>query len=154
MFGDMFLRLDRSFSSWRCRAKKFRLNGFSCCRIADLRGLRRDPYAAFSEAARRKFKDPKPRKPRVSLATVEDLLTSAGKLLPLVAIHREKVRPDVCHIGRAEKAEQGQVTLLEIGPDAKWDRKPTSYRLGEVTMVEFGDEYERALVLVGGKPPR
>jgi hypothetical protein len=73
-------------------------------------------------------------------------------LFPLLTIHRERVDPDVCWIGKIEDIRQGQVSLLEINPDAKWDRKPTSYSLSEITTIEFGGEYERALHLVGGSP--
>ena len=42
-------------------------DGFECCRIVDVKGLRQDPYAAFAEAALKKRDARKPRKPRVSL---------------------------------------------------------------------------------------
>jgi len=44
------------------------------------------------------------------------------------------------------------VSLLEIGPDAVWDDKPETYRLSEITRVDFGGDYEGALHLVGGSP--
>lgn len=135
------------------QSDQMRFDGFSCFRIADVKNLSRDPYAAFAEAAFKKLREPRPKKPRVSVASVEELLLSANSLFPLVTIHREKVDPDVCWIGKVEGIRQGQVALLEIGPDAKWDRKSTSYKMSEITAVEFGGEYEIALHLVGGKPP-
>jgi len=135
------------------QSDQIRLDGFSCFRIVDVKNLRPDPHAAFSEAALKKFGEPRPRRPKVSVASIEELLLSAGRLFPLLTIHREKSRSDVCWIGRIEEIARGQVSLLEIGPDAKWDCKPTSYKLSEITGVEFGGEYERALLLVGGKPP-
>ncbi|HEX7424334.1 MAG TPA: hypothetical protein VF311_10690 [Terriglobales bacterium] len=36
------------------------------------------------------------------------------------------------------------------GPDACWDDKPETYRLREITRVDFGGDYEEALRLVGG----
>jgi hypothetical protein len=44
-----------------------------------LRGLRLDPYAPFAEAALRKRGERLPKKPRISVANIEDLLLSAGK---------------------------------------------------------------------------
>jgi hypothetical protein len=44
------------------------------------------------------------------------------------------------------------VSLLEIGPDAKWEDKPKEYRVTEITRVNFGGDYENALHLVGGVP--
>jgi len=135
------------------QSDQMRFDGFSCFRLADVKNLSRDPYAAFAEAAFKKLREPSPRKPRVSVASIEELLLSANRLFPLVTVHREKVDPDVCWIGKIEGIQQRQVALLEIGPDAKWDRKPTFYKLSEITSVEFGGEYERALHLVGGNPP-
>ena len=130
-----------------------RFDGFSCFRIADIRNLRSDPYAAFAEAAMKKLKEPRPKKPKVSVASTEELLLSASRSFPLITIHREKTRPDACWIGRLQEITHRQICLWEIGPDAKWDRKPTFYGLNEITAVEFGGEYEQALFLVGGNPP-
>lgn len=132
---------------------RVRWDGFSCFRIVDVKNLRPDPYAAFAEAALKKFKEPVPKKPKASVASIKDLLVSAGNLFPLLTIHREQVKPDVCWIGRIQEVSPRQVSVLEIGPDAAWDEKPTSYKLNEITSVEFGGEYERALILVGGSPP-
>jgi hypothetical protein len=45
-----------------------------------------DPYAEFAEAALKKLHEPKPRKPRVSVASVEQLLLSAGRVGALSAM--------------------------------------------------------------------
>ena len=129
-----------------------RFDGFGCFAIADMKGLRLDPYAAFSEAARKKLRDRKPRRPKVSVASVEELLLSANQAFPLITIHRERIKPESCWIGKVEKVERGKVTLMEIGPDAQWDEESTSYKLSEITCVEFGGEYENALHFVGGEP--
>ncbi|MGA9039927.1 MAG: hypothetical protein WB421_05275 [Terriglobales bacterium] len=94
-----------------------------------------------------------PKKPKINIRGLEELLLSASKLFPLITIHRENVRRGECWIGKIEEVGDGRVSLLEIGPDAKWDHKPSSYNLNEITSVEFGGEYERALSLVGGNPP-
>jgi hypothetical protein len=131
-----------------------RFDGFGCFRLAHVRNLNADPYTVFAEAAMKKLKVKRPKKPNVIVATLEELLLSANKSFPLVTIHREKIHPDSCWIGRIESASKGWLRILEIGPDAKWDLKPSSYKLSEVTAVEFGGEYEHALHLVGGRAPR
>ena len=118
-------------------------------RINDVENLRPDPYAPFAEAALKKRGQRWLKKPRVSVANVEELLLSAGKAFPLVTIHREQVDPDVCWIGRVQGVNRGRVSLLEIGPDAIWEDKPEKYR---ITRVNFGGDYENALHLVGGEP--
>lgn len=126
------------------------LDGFTCFRISDVSGLRPDPHSAVVEGAMKRRGERKPRKPRVSVESIETLLLSADRAFPLVTIHREQVDPDVCHIGRVVGITRGRVWLLEIGPDATWDTIPTEYRLSEITRVDFGGDYEDSLHLVGG----
>ena len=130
-----------------------RYNGFQCFRLADIRELQvPDPYAAFVEAALKKRGQRMPKKPRVAVASIDELLLSANRSYPLVTIHREKVDPDVCYIGRVVQVEDGHVSLLEINPDATWETQPKQYRLRDITRVDFGGAYEDALHLVGGHP--
>lgn len=132
-----------------------RFNGFSCLRLVDIRNLRvPHKYAAFIESALKKLRERKPNKPPVALDSLQELLRSASRHFTLVTIHRERVEPDVCHIGRIEEVTQGQLLIREIGPDAVWETEPETYRLAEITRVDFGGGYERALYLVGGEPTR
>jgi hypothetical protein len=128
-------------------------NGFECSRVRDVSKMKKDPYTDFVESALRKRRERLPRKPRVSVASIAELLLTAGRAFPLVTIHREQVDPDVCWIGRILGVEGGRVSLLEINPDAKWEDKPTTYELSEITRVNFGCDYENALHLVAGDSP-
>ena len=74
-----------------------------------------------------------------------------ARAFPLVTIHREKVEPDICEIGRVVQVRDGRVSLLEINPDATWNAEPKQYRLRDITRVDFGGDYEEALGLVGGR---
>jgi hypothetical protein len=127
-------------------------DGFECFRAGDVRNLGPDRYGAFAESALRKRGERVPKKPRVSVASIEELLLSASREFPLVTIARERVDPDVCWIGRIVGIERDRVSLLEITPHATWEKKPESYRLSEITRVSFGADYETALHLVGGDP--
>ena len=130
------------------------LNGFQCFRLSDVRNVQApDLYISFVEAALKKRGQRLPRKPPVSMDSLEELLLTANRAFPLATIHREKVDPDVCNIGRVIGLTKGRLSLLEIGPDAKWDENPTEFRLSEITRVDFGGDYEEALHLVGGAPP-
>jgi hypothetical protein len=131
---------------------RFWFDGFECFRIGDVRGFKPDPHALFAESALQKRRERLPRKPRVSVRSIEELLVSAGRAFPLVAVHREGVDPDVCWIGRVLGVERAHVSLLGITPDATWETKPESFRLSEITRVNFGGDYESALHLVGGEP--
>ena len=123
-------------------------DGFECLRVTDIKDLRPDPYGTFVKVALAKRGERAPRKPRVSVASVDKLLLSAGRSFPLVTICREQVDRDVCWIGRVRGVNRGRVSLLEIAPDAKWESSPTEYRLNEITRVCFGGDYESALHLV------
>jgi hypothetical protein len=55
-------------------------------------------------------------------------------------------------IGRVMGIDRGRVSLLEISPDAIWEKRPSEYPLREITRVNFGGDYEDALAMVGGSP--
>ncbi len=129
-------------------------DGFECLRLGDLSAVEPDPYSEFTESALRKRRERLPAKPDVSVATLEELVQSAGRVFPLVTIHRETVDPDVCWIGRIVSVEKGRLSLLEISPNAIWEENPSTFLLKEITRVGFGGDYEKALHLVGKGPDR
>jgi hypothetical protein len=126
------------------------LDGFECFRISDVTGIEHEPHAKFAEAALKLRGQRTPRKPRIRITSVGDILDSASRTFPLVTIHREMSDPAVCHIGCVLAVTNNRVSLLEIDPDAIWEEAPTEYRLGDITRVGFGADYEDALHLVGG----
>jgi hypothetical protein len=128
-----------------------RPNGYQCYRLADIRKLRvPDKFAQFHEAVLKKRGIRFPKKPRVDVSSIEKLLQTANRAFPLITIHREKVDAGACWIGRVVDLGRGRVTLLEIGPDASWHDELETYRLSEITRVDFGGDYENALQLIGG----
>ena len=128
-----------------------RPNGFQCYRLTDVRKLRvPDKFAQFHEAVLKKRGIRFPKKPPVDVSSLEKLLRTANRAFPLLTIHREKVDADACWIGRVVGLGSGCVTLLEIGPDASWHDVLETYRLNEITRVDFGGDYEDALQLIGG----
>jgi hypothetical protein len=131
---------------------RVRFDGFECFRISDVRNLRSDPYAKFAETALKKRGEHKPKKPSINITNVGALLVSASRVFPLVTIHRERIEPDICHIGRVLNVGDDCLSLLEIGPDAQWDDSATEYRIREITRVNFGGDYEDALHVVGDAP--
>jgi hypothetical protein len=169
MRNQRFIRLSRRFEDWAVRgyvldvgprffllalvSDRIWFDGFECFRISDIKGVRPDPYTAFEEKALKMRGERRPKRPHVSVANLEELLLTAGRVFPLVTIHREKIDPSACWIGRVLGVDRGCVSLLEINPDARWEGRPTEYRLGEITRVNFGGDYENALHLVGGEPP-
>ena len=128
-------------------------NGFTVVRIADISEIEAPHECAdFIEEALR-LRDEVSAAPGVSLTDIGAALRTAGRLFPLVVIHREVAEPETCRIGRVQKVTKDSVSLLEIGPDAEWETEPSSFALEEITRVDFGGGYEEALALVGGKGP-
>jgi hypothetical protein len=129
-----------------------RFDGYQCVLLKDVTRLEAPArYNEFMVAALRKRKQRIRRRPDIKMNTIAELLESANQHFPLVTIHREGVKPGCCWIGRIIDISDSRVVLHEIGPDAVWDEKPKSYRLSEVTRVEFGGGYEEALFLVAGE---
>lgn len=56
----------------------------------------------------------------------------------------------MCGIGRVQGITCGRLSLLEIGPDSKWEDSAEESRGAEITRVNFGGDYEDALHLAGG----
>jgi hypothetical protein len=108
-----------------------------------------DKYTRFHEAVLKKRGVRFPRKPVADVRTLPRLLLTANKAFPLVTIHREEKERSACWVGRVVDLSEGRLTLLEIGPGASWDRELHSYRLNEITRVDFGGDYENALYLIG-----
>jgi hypothetical protein len=131
-----------------------RTDGWQCVRMRDVRGIGPDPYAGFVRRAMHARRVRRRRAPRVRIDSFGSLLESANRLFPLVTVHEERVHPRVCWIGRVAAVDGSHVSLLAIDPDARWDATVTRHALTRITRVDFGGEYEEALHLVGGPPPR
>lgn len=124
-------------------------SGYEAVRLSDITELiSPDPYESFIRAALRKRRLRRPKAPAMDLSNVASLLSSAATAFPLIAIHREVVDPNVCHIGRLQSLTRTMIHLLEVTPNATWEAEPTPYRLKEITRVDFGGPYEEALALV------
>ena len=152
-FEGYVLEVEPRFFLIAALDERLSFDGFLCVRVSDVRGLQvPSEYAAFREAVLKKRHERKPRKPRVSVLSIEELLLSANRVFPLVVICRDQIKRNVCWVGRILKISKGRVTFLQINPDAVWDEEPVEYKLSEITRIDFGGGYEEALSLVGGLP--
>ncbi len=96
-----------------------------------------------------------PVRPPIDLAAVESILRSANQAFPLLTVHREKLKPGVCHIGRIARMSKSKFWMREIDNDASWGNDELfRYKLSDVTLIEFDGDYERGLHQAGGDPPR
>jgi hypothetical protein len=130
----------------------FQFDGFQCLRYSDIRKLEVPfSYAKVTEAVLAKRKTTIPAKPQVDVSNLQALLLSADQAFPFLVICREKVNPDTCEVGRLLEVDKTSVTLFGIGPDAKWQKKPTKCRLSEITQISFGGDYELGLHQIAGR---
>jgi hypothetical protein len=122
----------------------FRLDGYAIFRNSDVKRWRSVPKADFVARAVR-LQRVRPSKPdAVAIDSMKEALGSAGTAFSLITIHRERLSRRVCHVGRFFRTNQRVMTIHAISPQAEWD-KEESYSLREITLLEFGGEYERLL---------
>jgi hypothetical protein len=125
------------------------LDGYFVLRICDITGFKSRPRnASFYERALR-LRHERPKLPRgIELTTMGRAIASASDAFPLVTLHREAISPDTCSIGRVRTLTTKTIILRCITPAAKWEGDYPRYRLSDVTLLEFGGQYEDALARV------
>jgi hypothetical protein len=129
-----------------------RLNGFSVLRCRDVTSVRAPgPFAQFLERALRARGERSATISFTSLLSWSEAISVAQAYFPLVTIHTEAVKPDVCFIGRVVSMATDSVALRTIGPDASWSKKEKKFKLSDITRVDCGGAYEEALALVAAE---
>ena len=127
------------------------LDGHVAVRVSDVRSVKTLGSDSFAARALRHYGD-KPRKlGKVELRSTKAVIASASKTFSLVTIHIEQRDPSVCYIGMPVALSTRALRLREISSEARWDDEPTTYWLRDVTRVDIGGRYERALLAVGGR---
>ena len=128
-----------------------RIDGVTCLAYADLSYVEAPPPGAdFTLKALRALGVERPTGLDVDLTSLETLLRTAGSLYPVLTISAEGSEPDSCWIGRVAAVNRHLLTVKLINTEAEWEDEPEEFGLDEITRVDFGTLYERALVLVGG----
>jgi hypothetical protein len=133
------------------------LDGVVAVRVKDVVEVRRDSMSGrFVRRALELHGEWPPRLPAgaVTLAKTRELIKSCAKLAPLVTLHVEYNDPDVCYIGVPVGWGKRSVKLLGVTPQATWETSPDSWKLADLSRVEFGGRYERTLDEVAGPAPR
>ncbi len=96
----------------------FEFEQYSCLRIADVRNLESPAaHEAFYKAVRKKRGDKVPKKIRVDLTNALSILRTLHP--SLVTVHRERIAPDTCIIGRTTSDNGIDFEFLEIDPYAQ-----------------------------------
>jgi hypothetical protein len=127
------------------------LDGYTVFRIADVTHVNLRPcYRSFYKRALALRRE-RPRLPRgIDLGSLARAIATASAAFPLVTLHREAISPDTCSIGTVRQMTEKSIVLRWLTPGATWDGDSPRYRLADITLLEFGGEYEDALARVAG----
>lgn len=144
-------------SEWVAVAKvgsAIRLDGWCFVRLADVQSVYIEPDPECFEVRALKARGEWP--PKAALADLDSpraLIESVAQTAPMVSLHAEFDRPDICWEGAVTSINEATVDLLEISTRAVWYTETRPVDLDDITRVEVGGGYEEALILVAGPPP-
>jgi hypothetical protein len=130
-------------------------DGWTAARVKDIRTVLVRPGSASLTGralkARGQWPLTAPRRP-VDLSNVPALLTSVDAQTRLFTVHIGTRRPDALWIGVIRRLTPTGLTLRAVDPGGKW-YGDEAFRLKDLTQIDFGDSYPRAVHLVAGDPP-
>lgn len=75
-------------------------------------------------------------------------MRSAQAAYGVLVISREELNPEEVEVGTIRMNSDDTYVLRWLSVDAQWDNDDRPFRYGDVTMVEFGTEYEQTLLRV------
>lgn len=84
----------------------------------------------------------------LDLSSMRRAMESAQARHSVLVINREGVHPDEVEVGAIRMTSDETYVLRWLTPDASWENDDRPFRYRDVTMLEFGGEYESTLVLV------
>jgi len=122
------------------------LDGYRAVRTRDIARTQPDPRSFHRRALAvrgQRRKVPK----GIKLDRTRDALRTASKKYRIVAVHLEYSDPDVCYIGSARITKK-YLHLHQITPNAHWRRKSTPLHRATISRIDFGGQYEQALLAV------
>ena len=124
------------------------LDGYDVVRRRDVTDIEDAPRAAFYQRAlaikRQRPKLP----PGLDLLGMGGLFATLRKKRVVFVIHRETVAPDECEIGQIASLTRTSYCLRWLSPSAIWETDDRTFRLSEVSRVQFGCAYEKTLQAV------
>lgn len=127
------------------------INGFVAVRVEDIVDFEL-PDHDFIERGLAALGEERQDPPAIDLDTDEGLVRTLGEAFGLVAVFIEADDPDVCFVGQPRVVTRDALSLFEVTPSAEWEGELTEYAFEDVTRVDAGGRYERALSLVAGEP--
>jgi hypothetical protein len=127
----------------------YALDGYLVVRQADIT-TQEESFAKrplVEDALRLKGQAPRDPGP-LDLSGVRALMESAQRLYPALVINRERIHPGECEVGTVRMASEDSYVLRWLNAAAAWENDDRPFLFRDVTMVQFGGEYEQTLALV------
>ena len=132
----------------------FQLNGYTVIRIENVKEYRAFDKAEFwQNRAVRRFRLKPVRPVGILLSSFPELLGSISKRYPLITLHPEKTKPSLCYIGPLLSMAKATVTIDDLDCNAEWSG-PRHLKFSDITRVDFGGGYEKALAATAPKRPK
>ncbi|MBD8058082.1 hypothetical protein IC607_03765 [Cellulomonas sp. JH27-2] len=129
-------------------------DGWTLLRLKDVQAVSIEVDAdAFEIKALKARGQWPPVSPDLDADDVADAIRSAARMSPLVTVHDEFARPDVCWIGAVRSVGSRKVHLVEVSPRARWAKDRSRFALADITRLDVGAGYEEALYLAAGPAP-
>ena len=153
-FDGYVSRLGERFFALAVIDDNVHINGFACLRYEDVtRIILPPPNEHFLVKALNLRGEYPPTCPPIDLTSALSLIRSACDHIHIVSVHPEIDDPETCWIGRLRSSSDELVVLDLVSPGGDWEVDPFQVELKHVTRVDFGGEYENALMLVAGPRP-
>lgn len=142
-YSDKFILLEEI-------SGQIHLDGYSVLRRQDVtRCQNPNPRDSFYRTALHMRGERRTKRPKIELKNVPCILDSVSEW-PLVSVHRELIKRNVCFIGRIVELAPRHVVLDTIDIHAKFDGELETFKYSDITRIDFGNGYETALALVAG----
>jgi hypothetical protein len=146
-FSDEFILLHRL--DWNL----FQLDGYTLLRDRDIKQRRFFTRSSYWQVkAIHKFGLRPKRLSGIKLTSWSDAIHSIAKKFPLIHVVREAKYPNECWIGIPLEVNRRKFEIENLDHNAEWTG-PYSMKTADVTRVDFGGGYERALALTMPRPP-
>lgn len=127
----------------------YRIDGYCVIRREDIASYStRFKKRALIQAALR-LKAQAPVLPEgLELGSMCAVMHSAQARFSVLVINREKIQPSEVEVGAIRMSSEGSYVLRWLSTLAKWEHDDRSFRYRDVTLLEFGTEYDQTLLAV------
>jgi len=130
----------------------YRLDGYCVMRQEDILVVRRrfKKRTLIQAALRIKSQEPK-LIPELALNSMRSAAESAQQNFGVLVIHREKVQPGEVEVGSLRLTTERTYVLRWLSTVARWESDDRCFRYRDITLLEFGTEYDQTLLAIAAE---